>query len=45
VAVFGGFYGVGKDIVSICSKANTKVYSHNRIEIETDTSNVKILKL
>ena len=41
MVVFGGYYGIGKDIVSICSKANARVYSFSRTENKTDISNVK----
>ena len=41
IVVFGGHYGIGKDIVTICSKSNAKVYSFSRTENRTDISNVE----
>lgn len=40
VVIFGGSYGIGKDIVEICKKNEAKVYSFSRTENKTDISNV-----
>jgi 2-C-methyl-D-erythritol 4-phosphate cytidylyltransferase len=41
VVVFGGSYGIGKDIVLICSKSGAKAYSFSRTQNETDISKVE----
>lgn len=37
--VFGGSYGIGKDIVDICQSAKAKVYSFSRSTTQTNISN------
>lgn len=40
IVIFGGSYGIGKDIVEICDKYGAKVHSFSRSETNTDVSNV-----
>lgn len=40
IIVYGGHYGIGKDIVDICLSNNAKVYSFSRTENNTDISNI-----
>lgn len=39
VVVFGGSYGIGKDIVNLCVEYGAKVYSFSRTTTNTDISN------
>jgi len=41
VVVFGGSYGIGKDIVELCNLYNVKVYSFSRSENGVDVSNIE----
>jgi len=44
VVVFGGHYGIGKEIVKICRFNNSKVYSFSRTQNNTNISKVNDVK-
>lgn len=39
IVIFGGSYGIGKDIAHFCNAAKAKVYSFSRSTTQTDVSN------
>lgn len=45
VVVFGGSYGIGKDIVDICDKYGAKVHSFSRSETNTDVADANDVRL
>lgn len=44
IIVFGGSYGIGKDIVAIAKEYGAKVYSFSRSQNDTDVSNIEDVK-
>jgi len=44
IIVFGGSYGIGQDIVAICTKANARVYNFSRSKNNIDVSKVEDVK-
>lgn len=41
IVIFGGSYGIGKDIYNICKEANAKVFSFSRSENKVNVKNVE----
>nr|WP_320117902.1 bifunctional cytidylyltransferase/SDR family oxidoreductase [uncultured Marinifilum sp.] len=44
IVIFGGSYGIGKDIYNICKKAGAKVFSFSRSENNVNVKNVDDIK-
>jgi len=44
LVVFGGSYGIGKEIADIAKNCNAKVYSFSRTQTDTDVSSISDIK-